>query len=96
MNWLDVMFCVNNFSTNIKSTSLSGMLPSTHSNFKFKALLHYDIVLVPSKSVSNHTLLPHSFVPNFSKNLSMLLITLVKGPVLLEHDVCKSESQLAL
>jgi len=36
------------------------MLPNAHFNFKFKALLHYDIVLVPSKSVSNHTLLSYT------------------------------------
>ena len=61
MKRLDVMFCVNNFSANIKSTSLSCMLPSAHFNLKFKTLLHCDIVLVPSKSVSNHTLLPYIF-----------------------------------
>jgi hypothetical protein len=61
MNWLDVMFCVNNFSANIKNTSLCCMLPSTHFNFKFKALLHSYIFLVPSKSVSTHNLFPYIF-----------------------------------
>jgi hypothetical protein len=96
MNWLDVMFCVNNFSGNIKRASLYCMLPSTHVNFKFKALLHFHIVLIPSKSVYNHTLFPYIFCAKFFRQFITIIDHTARGSCTALTLLCKFESHLIL